>query len=77
MQSKPDVESPFHIPKFHTAKEYSSGDVPSEFEEGQFTLVYSIVRNIMSAASSHPTTFVHHSIRLQDDAEDSAKFSSI
>lgn len=47
MQSKPDAESLLRIPKFHIAKQYSSGDMPSEFEEGQFTLVYSIVRNIM------------------------------
>lgn len=66
MQSKPDVESLFHIPKFHIAKEYSSGDVPSELEEGQFTLVYSIVGNMVrgkaAAAPRHPTTLVHPTV---------------
>lgn len=66
MQSKPDVESLFHIKKFHIVKEYSSGDVSSEFEEGQLTLVYSIIRNIMrgkvAAAPSHHTTLVHPTV---------------
>lgn len=66
MQSKPDVESLSYIPKFHIVKEYSSGDVSSEFEEGQLTLLYSIIRNIMrekaAAAPSHHTTLVHPTI---------------